>query len=147
MKKDIDIIYQIFEEKVYLDSEALKIKVAQIKNATFATGILVDLVVKCEKYQIDPEPIRNIFINEGYNFLDPYESHVEYIKALLKDPRSPLEDFLYEFKGDLAENEDFLKWCKDLNEEELKIVEEYCLNHEYYEVIDFIIKYRSGEYE
>ena len=145
MQNDLDIIYEIFQHKIYLDTEALKEKVAQIRNATFATGILVELVCKCEKYQVDPAPIRDIFYNEGYSVLDPLESHTEYMHAIIADPRSPLEDFLYSDIGDLTEHQPFLDWAMNLNEKELAIVEKYCVDREHYEVIYFIMGYRKGE--
>lgn len=142
---DIDIIYQIHEDKIYLEPDSLQIKVSEIKNDTLATGLLVDLAAKYQLYGTDPRRIFEI-INENYDRLDPYTSHVTYINALNNDPRGTLCDFLYEYEGDLAQNPEFITWIHSLSSKDLKIIEQYCVSHEYYEVIDFILKTKNGLY-
>ncbi len=140
---DLDIIYQIFEDKLYLEPNALKSTVDQIRNHALATGLLVDLACKSKFYKIDPKPIRNI-ITGNYDFLDAYDSHVEYIDALNKDPRAKLREFIFKADCDLSEDANFIAWIKTLSEKDLSTIERYCVGREYYEVIDFILKTNKG---
>lgn len=141
---DLDIIYQIYEDYIYLEPIVLEKIVSQIKNETLSTGLLVDLLGKHKVYGTNPKSIANILF-EKYNNLDPEESHVTFIDTLCEDPRGPLTDFIYECDGDLAENPDFISWIHSLTQKDLEIVEAYCIRNEYYEVISFILKTKNSQ--
>jgi hypothetical protein len=145
---DIDIIYDIFDNQIYFNTKQLKNKVDKIKNQTIALGLLIELTIRHEDYQIDKNQIHQLILDK-YDPLDsdikksinPYESHDKYIDYLNSDPRSQLSNFLYaEQNCDLSENVEFVEWVNSLDNEKISIVEKYCVTNEYYEIIDFIIK-------
>lgn len=141
---DLDIIYQIYEDYIYLEPIALEKIVSQIKSETLATGLLVDLLGKHETYGTNPKLIADILFGK-YNDIDPDKSHVTFIDTLCEDPRGPLTDFIYEYEGDLAENPDFISWIHNLTKKDLEIIESYCIRNEYYEIISFILKIKNSQ--
>lgn len=133
--KDINLIKEIFADKLYLSPIIFKEKISKISDKRLVNGLTVELVARSITYELGFSDL-NILFDYRDDFEDLLEDHNYYVDFLSQCPKIKFFDFL--ISRDIAYCEEFSSWIKTLSKEKIKEVIDYCIELEIYEAIGLI---------
>jgi len=87
---DIDIIYNIFENRSYDNPYLLEQEILNIPDSKLITGLLVDLIGKSDEYGFDGSSI--VYLLNDYEE-DSTDAHQYYIDILKNDEKADIRKF------------------------------------------------------
>lgn len=135
MKSDISTIRKIFKEEIYQSPIALLGEISKIKDKKLQLGLIVDLFVRKDQYEIENFDFG--LLTEGHEMEQGLEAHEYYIDKLNDSPVLTFSELIFKTQK-VEENQDLINWIKSISEQEVKEVVEYCIEEEVYELITFI---------
>ena len=146
---EIETIYNIIHNATYNDAVLLDIELSKVTDSKLITGMLVDLYSK-EGYEADKKIILPILAQyKDYNLTECNEYYIKQIKAYRETmPKSPNINTLTKFisilssikedKINLKDNNDYVDFVKNLENDDVEFFKNMLLKQELYEeVIDF----------
>lgn len=134
--KDIDLICEIFKERIYDSPIALEFKVSKIQDKRLASGLILDLFCKSDDYEFNRDTISDFINFENTDTDTLFEDHDYYIDFLKSQVKLTFHDFLV--SRDIAYCDEFRSWIKSLSFEDIESLVEYCIELEIYEAIPYI---------
>jgi len=135
---DIKTIYDIFRDDNFENIYSLKKEISKISDRKIIIGLLVELTRPDMEYNINRKDIEELLIDTIEDDDKLTDIHDYYISKLVEDVRSIMYDFFGKIEGDITENQEFIDWLKSLSSNDIKILEEHCIEVELYEVITFM---------
>jgi hypothetical protein len=147
--KNVDIVYKIFKNKIYYDPDLLANEISNIQDNVLVHGLMVDLIAKSEEYRIDKDTISFLLFDYGKKVNENIiNTHQYYINILSNDEKSIFIDFLLNSSEDgLNDNEIFIEFIKKISSNGLKRITKYCIDNEYYDIVEFILKLKKYDRE
>lgn len=135
---DIKTIYDIFRDDDFENIYSLKKEISKISDRKITIGLLVELTRPDMDYNINRKDVEELLIDTIEEDDKLTDIHDYYISKLVEDVRSIMYDFFGKIEGDITENQEFIDWLKSLSSNDIKILEEHCIEVELYEVITFM---------
>jgi hypothetical protein len=145
--KDIDIIYEIFDQEIYNSPLALEFKISEIVDKRLSNGLIIDLYCKSTTYEFDRETITHL-LDGKKTYDEAMSDHEYYIDFISKGVKPIFNDFL--FSRDIGYCDEFRTWIKTLSNRDIEVIIDYCLELEIFEAIPYIKcirEGREGEYD
>jgi hypothetical protein len=135
---DIKTVYDIFRDDDFENIYSLKKEISKISDRKITIGLLVELTRPDMDYNINRKDVEELLIDTIEDDDKLTDIHDYYINKLREDVRSIMYDFLHNIEGDVTENQEFIDWLKSLSSNDIKILEEHCIEVELYEIITFM---------
>ncbi len=133
--KDIDLINEIYRERIYDSPVALEFKISKFKDKRLANGLILDLFCKSDDYESNKDELSK-FLNVEANTDDDFDDHDYYIDFLKSQPKVVFYEFIT--TRDIGYCDEFKSWIKTLSSNDLQEVIDYCVELEIYEAIPYI---------
>lgn len=134
--KDIDLICEIFKERIYDSPIALEFKVSKIQDKRLVSGLILDLFCKSDDYDFNRDTISDFINFENKDTDVLFEDHDYYIDFLNSQVKLVFHDFIS--SRDIVYCDEFRSWIKSLSFEDIESLVEYCIELEIYEAIPYI---------
>jgi len=138
---NIGIVYDIFSDSTWENIYRFKADINKITDQKLKVGLLAEFIRPGFDY-VDKDIAYDILDSINVDDIDIFDASDYYITEVNNDCRTILNMFLEEdIQIDL--NLKLIEWVKSLSNQNMNILETYCVKNENYEIIGFLLELRK----